>query len=117
MRSYRELIIWQKSMSLVTAVYRATEKFPRQEVFGLVSQMRRCAVSVPSNIAEGYGRYAEKELARFLHVSIGSLYELQTQLEIARNLEFVGQEQYEELNESTREVDRLMSSFLRRMAS
>jgi four helix bundle protein len=116
-RSFRELIVWQKSMALVTAVYHATDGFPSNEMLGLVSQMRRCAVSIPSNTAEGYGRYARKELSRHLHTSVGSLYELQTQLEISRNLGFIDDGTYEQRNESTREVERLAHSFLKRMAT
>jgi four helix bundle protein len=71
-------------MELVFEIYKATKKFPNDECFGLTSQMRRCAVSIPSNIAEGYGRNSQNDFARFLQISAGSLYELQTQIEISQ---------------------------------
>ena len=78
-RTYRDLIVWQKSMALVTDVYRVTRVFPKNEQYGLTSQLRRCAVSIPSNIAEGYGRRASNDYLRFLSIANGSLFELQTQ--------------------------------------
>ncbi|MGE0375522.1 MAG: four helix bundle protein [Planctomycetaceae bacterium] len=74
--SYRDLLVWQKSMLLVKQVYRITLTFPREEVYGLTSQMRRAAVSIPSNIAEGHGRHESKDFVRFLRIAIGSLFEL-----------------------------------------
>lgn len=85
-QSHRDLRVWQKSMNLVVAVYRLTRTFPRDELFGLTSQMRRAAVSIPSNIAEGHGRLNRRELNQFLRVSRGSMSELQTPLEIAAAL-------------------------------
>jgi four helix bundle protein len=87
--SYRDLIVWQKSMDLAKEVYILTKSFPKDEMFGLVSQARRCAVSIPSNIAEGRGRGSNKEFVRFLQIALGSLYELQTQIELSKELEFV----------------------------
>jgi four helix bundle protein len=84
--SFRELKVWQKSMLLATLVYRFTQTFPREELYGLTSQMRRAAVAVPSNIAEGQGRLRIGEYRQFLGIARGSNFELQTQLEIARNL-------------------------------
>lgn len=78
MGTFRELIIWQKSMLLVTSLYSATKEFPKDETFGLTSQLRRCSVSIPSNIAEGFGRNSDSEFNRFLTIAMGSLYELQT---------------------------------------
>lgn len=88
-KTYRDLIIWQKSMTLVTEVYTITTSFPACELYGLTNQMRRCAVSIPSNIAEGYGRNSTGDYKRFLQISVGSLFELQTQLEIAFNLKYI----------------------------
>jgi four helix bundle protein len=85
-QSFRDLLVWQKSMDLTTAAYRITQSFPREEMFGLTSQLRRCAVSIPSNIAEGQGRLNTREFRQFLGVARGSNCELQTQLEIARRL-------------------------------
>jgi four helix bundle protein len=84
-RNYRDLIVWQKSIALVTEVYSITRLFPKEELYGLISQIRRSAVSIPSNIAEGYGRYSTNDYIRFLQIAIGSLYEFQTQLEIGLN--------------------------------
>ena len=81
-KSFRDLMVWQKSMQLVTDLYRLTSDFPKTESYGLTSQLRRAAVSVPSNIAEGYGRHSTSDYIRFLQIAIGSLYELQTQVEI-----------------------------------
>ena len=85
-RSFRDLRVWQKSMDLTVTIYRLTGSFPREEVFGLSSQLRRSAVSIPSNIAEGQGRLNTREFRQFLGVARGSTCELQTQLEIARRL-------------------------------
>jgi four helix bundle protein len=84
--SHKDLIVWQRAMELVLHVYRCIKTFPREETYGLVSQMRRAAVSIPSNIAEGKGRYSRKELTHFLLNARGSLPELETQMEIARAL-------------------------------
>jgi four helix bundle protein len=85
-RSFRDLTVWQKSIQMAVAVYRLTQDFPREELYGLTSQMRRAAVSIPSNIAEGHGRLGTNEYRQFLGVARGSNFELQTQLEIARAL-------------------------------
>ncbi len=87
-KSFRELTVWQRSMQLTTAVYRLTKDFPREETYGLTSQIRRSAVSLPSNIAEGHGRLSTGEFRQFLGIARASNFELQTQLQIARNLEF-----------------------------
>ncbi len=87
-RGYKDLIVWQKSMQLTVAVYALTEQFPKTEVYGLVSQMRRCAVSIPSNIAEGSKRSSIKDNRNFLHISFGSGAELETQLELSKLLPF-----------------------------
>jgi four helix bundle protein len=89
MAKYRELIVWQRAMNLVVLVYRKLELFPKNELYALTDQIRRCSVSVPSNIAEGAGRNSKKEFVQFLHVALGSLYELQTQLEIAERIGYL----------------------------
>src|SRR5690348_11931609 len=88
--SYRELVAWQEAMRLVELVYRQTASFPKQEVFGLASQLRRSAISIPSNIAEGAGRNTTRELAHFLGVASGSRSELDTQLVVAQRLGLIG---------------------------
>ena len=95
--TYRDLLAWHKAKLLAVEVYRATERFPREELYGIVSQMRRAAVSVASNIAEGQGRGTKKDFASFLCVARGSLLELQTQIEIAEELGFIGVAESESL--------------------
>jgi len=85
-QSYRNLIAWQKAMRLVTEIYEATRTFPRDELYGLTSQLRRAAVSVPSNIAEGQARFSRREFHHFLSIARGSLVEIETQIQIAENL-------------------------------
>lgn len=88
-RGYRDLIVWQDSMDLVVAIYRITAAFPREERYSLVDQLRRAAVSVPSNIAEGHGRSRTGDYLRHLSVAVGSLGEVETQVQIARRLEYI----------------------------
>ena len=83
------MLVWQKAMTLVTDIYTQSKSFPQDESYGLTSQIRRCAISIPSNIAEGYGRNTNSELIRFLHIATGSLYELQTQIEISYNFNLI----------------------------
>ncbi|MBI5530882.1 MAG: four helix bundle protein [Candidatus Doudnabacteria bacterium] len=87
-KSYKDLIVWQKSMDLVVDIYKISEKFPKEELYGLTSQIRRCAVSIPSNIAEGNRRGSKKDFSHFLTVSFGSGSELETQIEIVKRLPF-----------------------------
>ena len=90
-RSYKDLVAWQKSMALVTEVYRASQEFPKEEVFGLMSQTRHAAISIPSNIAEGYARTSKKEFQYFLSNARGSLAELETHLTIAYQLTYINE--------------------------
>ena len=112
MSNFRSLMIWQKSITLTTKIYNSTKKFPKEEQFGITSQIRRSAVFIPSNIAEGFGRDSNKEYVRFLNISIGSLFELQTQLEISKNIEYLTEEEYTILYEDSREVERMLVSFI-----
>ena len=115
MGSFRNLLIWQKSMSLVTAIYKLTQDFPKEEIFGLNSQIRRCAVSLPSNISEGFGRNSDNEFIRFLNITIGSLFELQTQLEIAYNIGYLDEERFSELYKDTRELEIMIVTFINKI--
>lgn len=115
-KTYRDLLVWQKSLNLVIEIYKSTKSFLSDEIYGIISQMRRCAVSVPSNIAEGFGRDSNSEFRRFLCISSSSLYELQTQIEISRNLEYLDQNSFEILFESTREIERMLSSLIRKVS-
>lgn len=117
MKTFRDLLVWQKSMSFVTEIYKASKSFPKEEMYGLTSQLRRCAVSIPSNISEGYGREGLNDYLRFLNIAIASLFELQTQLEIAFNLEYIKKDRFEELYELSREIERMLSSFIRSIKS
>jgi four helix bundle protein len=115
MSTFRNLLVWQKSIDLVTKMYSSTQKFPKEELFGLTSQIRRSAVSIPSNIAEGYGRDSNKEYLRFLNVSIGSLFELQTQIEIAKNIMYLNEKDFNDLYENSREIERMLVSFIKKI--
>ncbi len=97
MRGYRDLRAWQEAMNLVTEVYRVTRTFPKDELYALVSQLRRAAVSIPSNLAEGHGRNSRNEFRQFIGQARGSLSEVETQLEIAKNLGYINSETLETL--------------------
>jgi four helix bundle protein len=116
-QSFKDLLIWKKSMALVTEIYQVTRGFPNYEKFGLVSQLRRAAVSVPSNIAEGKGRKTSKEFHQFLILARGSLWEVETQILISRNLNYLSQEQCDELERKTSELGKMLSGFLDAVAS
>ena len=117
MKTFRDLLVWQKSMSFVTEIYKVSKPFPKEETFGLTSQIRRSAVSIPSNISEGYGREGIKDYLRFLNIAIASLFELQTQLEIAHNLDYINKVRFQKLYELSREIERMLSSFIRSIKS
>jgi four helix bundle protein len=112
-RTYRDLLVWQKAMDLAEAVYAATASFADSERYGLTAQMRRAAVSVASNAAEGFGRGRKAEFRRYLEVARGSLFELQTQAELARRLGWLKGTVLAEMREGTQEVDRLLSGLMR----
>jgi four helix bundle protein len=112
--NYRDLIAWQKAKALALNVYRCTRRFPKDEIYGLSSQMRRAAVSVPSNIAEGKGRYSQKEFVQFLYHARGSLLELESQLSIARDLEYIDLPVFENLESETEELGRILNGLINR---
>jgi four helix bundle protein len=113
MNTFRDIKVWQKAMNFVTNSYKNTRSFPQEEMFGLTSQMRRSAVSIPSNIAEGFGRKSTNEFIRFLQISMESLFELQTQFEISKNLGYLSESEYDELFADSREIEVMLSSFIR----
>lgn len=115
MRDFRELKVWWKGHELALDLYRATAGFPREEVYGLTGQVRRAAVSVPANIAEGCGRGGDAELARFMRISMGSASELEYHLLLAKDLEYLDPQQHEQLAEQTREVKRMLAPFINRL--
>ena len=112
LKHYQQLIAWQKAIALVTEIYSATRSFPRDEIYGLTSQIRRAAVSVPSNIAEGQGRATRGEFLQFLGHARGSLCELETQTVIAANLHYLTDDQSDALSSSITEVGRILSGLI-----
>ncbi len=110
MKTYRDLIVWQKAMDFVKEVYRYTKDFPKEESYGLTMQVRRSSVSIPSNIAEGYGRRSTGDYQRFLQIAMGSVFEAQTQIEISFNLGYMSKDSFEKIYESSREIERMLSS-------
>ena len=110
--SYRDLVAWQKAIAFVTTIYRITAGFPRDELYGLISQLRRAAVSVPSNIAEGQGRLTEGEFRQFLGHARGSLFEVETQLEIAREIGYLSDQQLTNARKQLSEVAKLVNGLL-----
>ena len=113
MKSHKNLIVWQKSMTLVTRIYIVTQTFPKEELFGITSQMRRAAVSVPSNIAEGYGRIYGKETLKFLSIAQGSASELETQLQICLRLGMAPTSALSDLISLTEEILRMLSALIK----
>ncbi|MGA8274216.1 MAG: four helix bundle protein [Candidatus Sulfotelmatobacter sp.] len=112
-QSYRDLVVWKKSMNLVLSVYRSTQDFPKTETYGLTSQLRRGAVSVPSNIAEGQARLSTGEFKQFLGHARGSLMEIQTQILIARDLGYLPHGESDKLLTDAAEVGRLLNGLLK----
>jgi four helix bundle protein len=116
-RSYRELIAWQKAMKFVTEIYSATQPFPSEERYGITNQLRRAAVSVPSNIAEGQARFSQKEFHHFLSQARGFLVEIETQLLIAKQLKYLAPAKAEELLVLADELGRILNGLIRSIKS
>ena len=114
-QSYKDLIVWQKSMELVTEIYNLTEKFPQSEIYGLISQMRRSAVSIPSNIAEGNRRGTRPDYRKFLLTAFGSGAELETQVEIAEQLPFSKNLDYTKVEEVLDEVMKMLNVLIKKL--
>ncbi len=112
-RSYRELEVWQKAMDLVTVCYQSTERFPKAETYGLASQLRRAAVSIPANIAEGQGRSHTREFMNHLSMAYGSLMEVETHLQIAGRLRYLDHPSMQDLLARTAEIGRMINGLLR----
>ena len=108
-RGYEGLIVWQKAMDVVFLMYKLTDNFPKSEIYGLVSQMRRCAVSIPSNIAEGSRRLGEKDTRHFLIISFGSGAELETQIKLAKRLSFGEKLDYNKIEGLLEEVMKMLN--------
>lgn len=116
-KSHRDLIVWRKAMDLAVLVYKATEGFPKHELYGLTNQIRRAASSVPANIAEGQGRRSKTEFRQFLGNARGSLLELDTHLELALRLNYLTPSQHEGIYGQVQEVGRILNGLLRSLAS
>jgi four helix bundle protein len=116
-KNYRDLIAWQKAMDLVEHVYRVTLSWPQEELYGLTNQVRRAAVSVPANVAEGQGRGTSKELSRYLAIAVGSLYEVQTHLLISQRLHYSDEGEIETAMRCTDDVGRLLHGLMRSIAT
>jgi four helix bundle protein len=112
MKNFRDLQVWAKSHTLTLTCYRVTEQFPRLEIYGLTTQIRRCAVSIPANIAEGCGKRSNAEFQRFLTIAAGSASELEYHFLLAKDLRFVAPEQYEGLNSAIVEIKRMLASLI-----
>lgn len=117
MKSHKDLIVWQKSMLLVKRLYEVSQTFPQEELFGITSQMRRAAVSIPSNIAEGYGRIHDKDTVRFLSIALGSASELETQLLISGQLGYMSKPELDELLMLNTEIIRMLAQLLKKIGS
>ena len=117
MNNYKELIVWQKSMALVELVYQYTASFPDEERFGLTNQIRRSAVSVPSNIAEGAGRNSKNEFRNFLGVANGSLNELSTQLEISKRLGLIQNKELKQAQELSIEIQKMIYTLINKFSN
>ena len=112
-KSYQDLIVWQKSVLLVTDIYTITKTFPQDERFGITSQLNRAAVSIPTNIAEGWGRETSKNYLQFLRISRGSIMEVQTLLIITKNLNYISEEKFDILRNKTEEVGKILQGLIK----
>ena len=112
-KSYRDLDVWQKSMELVEMLYKLTRGFPREELFGLANQIRRSAISVPSNISEGFLRQHTNEIIQFLYIALGSCGELDTQIEISYRLKYLKDDEKDELAEEVNHLSRMLRNLIK----
>lgn len=115
MRDFRTLQVWEKAHHLALAVYKATQTFPKAELYGLTSQIRRAGASIPTNIAEGCGRDTEAELARFIHIAMGSASELEYHLLLAHDLGYLQDAEYFDLHNKVTEVKRMAAAFTKKL--
>jgi len=113
MHHFKELNVWQKSIQLATNIYDLTTQYPKQETYGLTSQIRRCTISISSNIAEGAGRFSKKEFRHFFNIAYGSSFELETQLIISKNLKYVDDDSFETLNNKITDVQKMLYKLIK----
>ena len=116
-QSYRDLVLWKKAMDLAELLYKSTAAFPREEIYGITSQLRRSAVSVPSNIAEGYSRNSKGEYIQFLGIAKGSLCELETQILLAARFNYLSNNDVEKILSLSDEVGKLLTTFIQKLKS
>ena len=114
-KSYKDLFVWQKAIDLVIEIYRLTSYFPKTETYGLISQIRRAVVSIPSNIAEGRSRSTRKDFVQFLRIAGGSVAELETQLNISNKLSFVGLIDYNKVSDELNEIMRMLNTMITKL--
>jgi four helix bundle protein len=113
MKDFRQLKVWEKSHQLALAIYKVTKEFPREELYGLTSQIRRSSISIPTNIAKGCGRNTDADFARFLQIAMGSASETEYQLILAHDLGFLPKDEHEKLHNDVEEVKRMLASLLK----
>jgi len=112
MANFKELLVWQRSIDFVTNIYRSTGSFPKDEMYGLTSQIRRASVSIPSNIAEGNSRRSKPDHLQFLKIARGSCAEVETQLMISKNLNYLNEENYQKLNNNMIEISKMLNGLI-----
>ena len=117
MKTHKDLEVWKLSIRFVTEIYKITKKFPKDELYGLTSQIRRASVSIPSNIAEGAARKGEKEFIQFLYIALSSASEVETQLIIANNLDYIKTHEYDEYSNKISKICRMLSSLIKSIKS
>lgn len=117
MQDFKQIKVWEKAHLLTVLVYQDTQEFPKEETYGLTSQIRRSASSIPSNIAEGCGRGSDADFARFLQIAMGSACELEYQLLLARDLNYLNKLRHEDLTRRVNEVQRMLAAFLKKLAA
>jgi four helix bundle protein len=115
MKNFRDLIVWQKAHQLTLASYRNTARFPREEIYGLTSQIRRCSASIAANIAEGCGKRGNNEFQRFLHIATGSASELEYHFLLAKDLAFIADAEYQQLERSVVEVKKMLAGLIKKI--
>ena len=113
MHHFKELNVWQKSIQLATDIYDLTGNYPNHETYGLTSQLRRCTISISSNIAEGAGRFSKKEFRYFLNIAYGSSFELETQLIISKNLKYLDEDSFESLNNEITDIQKMLYKLIK----
>ena len=113
LKNYKELKVWEKAYKLCLDIYTVTKRFPKEEIYGLTSQIRRSAVSIPSNIAEEYGRKTTSEYGRFLYIAYGSVCELETQTMVSGDLDYMKKEKFQELREELGDVERMLKAMIK----